>query len=276
VLVFSSSLIYFLGKNGNLYKTDTAGNWSKINLPERLAFSNETRLFKDLNNDLWIFGKKEVARLNSNGTSWTSFFSNTGFKNNVTIRSMAVDNNNVLWTIGDGVLKKEKETIKSSVSFTSLAFAPGNNRIWATSPDRALYYVNSNSTQLNTVANNAIAGGGDDIKIAPNGDFYLTTSTGIVRANASGTSVGSYTAANTNGLIGGRPTTFDFDGENNLWVLFSGHLYKMPINKSAEIKKYSFNSDLSNLSWISVLNLSSTDSDILLSKTSGNAAIKIR
>lgn len=276
VLAFSSSLIYFLGENGNLYKTDTAGNWSKINLPERLAFSNETRLFKDQNNNLWIYGKKEVARLNSNGTSWTSFFSNTGSKNNVTIRSMAVDNNNDLWTIGDGVLKREKETIKSSVSLTSLAFAPGNNRIWATSPDRALYYVNSNSTQLNTVANNAIPGGGDDIKIAPNGDIYLTTSTGIVRANASGTLISSYTAANTNGLISGRPTTFDFDGENNLWVLFLGQLYKMPINKSAETKKYSFNSDLSNLSWISVLNLSSTDSDILLSKTSGNAAIKIR
>ena len=277
VWVVSSSLIYFLGENGKLYKTDTAGNWSTINLPTELAFNNETWLFKDHNNNLWIYGKKEVARLNSDGMSWTSFFSNTGFKNNVTIQSMAVDNNNVLWTIGDGVLKKEKETIKSSVSFTSLAFAPDNNRIWITSSDRAsLYYVNSNSTQLNTMANPAITGGGDNIKIASNGDIYLTTSTGIVRTNASGTLISSYTAANTNGLISGRPTTFDFDGENNLWVLLSGQLYKLPLSKSGETKKYSFNSDLSNLSWISVLNLSSTDSDILLSKTSGNAAIKIR
>jgi PKD repeat protein len=275
VLVFSSSVIYFLGTDGKLYKTDTTGNWSTINLPSGMAFNNDTRLYKDQNNNLWIYGKKEIARLN--GTGWTSFYSGTGFGNNVTITSMAIDNNNVLWTIGGGILKKGNSTINSAVSFTSLAFAPGNNRIWLTSSATAgLYYINSNSTQLNPVANPAIVGGGDDIRIASNGEIYLTTSTGIVRTNSSGTLVNSYTAVNTNGLINGRPTTFDFDGQNNLWVLISGQLYKLPLNNSSETKKYSFNSDLSILSWISVLNLSSSDSDILLSKTSGNAATKIR
>jgi hypothetical protein len=190
---------------------------------------------------------------------------------------MAVDNNNVLWTIGGGVLKKGNSTINSAVPFTSLAFATTNNRIWLTSSTSAgLYYINSNSTQLNPVANAAIVGGGDDIRIASNGEIYLTTSTGIVRTNSSGTLVNSYTAVNTSGLINVRPTTFDFDGQNNLWVLLSGQLYKLSLNNSSETKKYSFNSDLSTLSWISVLNLSSSDSDILLSKTSVNAATKIR
>lgn len=276
VLVFSPSLIYFLGTDGRLYKTDTSGSWSTINLPSGLAFNNEARLYKDQNNNLWIYGKKEVARLNNNGSSWTSFFSSTDFRNSVTITSMAIDNNNVLWTIGDGVLKKENKTISSVVSFTSLAYAPVNNRIWITSPESAgLYYINSNGTQLNPVANVAITGG-DEIKVASNGDIYLTTSKGIARTNSFGNLISIYTAANTGGLINERPATFDFDGQNNIWILLSGQLYKMPINNSSEIKKYSFNSDLSNLSWISVLNLSSTDSDILLSKTSGNAAIKIR
>lgn len=277
VLAFSSSLIYFLGKNGELYKTDTAGSWSTINLPNGLAYNNETRLYKDLHNNLWIYGKKEVARLNSNGNGWTSFFNKTDFKNNVTITSMAVDNNDVLWTIGEGVLKKEDATIRSAVPFTSVAYAPASNKIWVTSSAGAgLYYINSNSNQLNPVINAAVAGGGDNVTVAANGEIYFSTSTGIVRINSSGTLLNSYTAANTNGFINGRATTFDLDSQNNLWVLLSGQLYKLPVNSSSNTKKYSFNSDLDNLSWISVLNLSSSDTDILLSKTSGNAAIKIR
>jgi len=97
VIAFSQSLIYFLGTNGKLYKTDTSGNWSTINLPTGLAFSSAAKLFKDQNNNLWIYGKKEVAKLNSNG-SWSSYFSTTGLGNNVTIEGMAIDNNNVLWT----------------------------------------------------------------------------------------------------------------------------------------------------------------------------------
>jgi hypothetical protein len=94
--------------------------------------------------------------------------------------------------------------------------------------------------------------------------------------NSSGNTVATYNSSTTNGLISGRPTAYDFDTQGNMWVLLSGQLYKVPLANSANTKKYSFNADLSNLSSISVLNLSGTDSDILLAKTSGNAAIKIR
>ena len=276
VLVFSPSLIYFLGTNGKLYKTDTSGNWSTINLPNGLAFSNETKLYKDQSNNLWIFGKKEVAKLNSND-SWTSYFSTTGFGNNVTIEGIAIDNNNVLWTLGNGVLKKGNTTINSAIAFSSIAYASNTNRIWLTSINSAgLYYINTNSTQLNPVSNTSITGGGDELRIVSNGEMYLTTSGGIVRTNSSGTTISSYNSGNTNGLISGRPSSFDFDAQGNLWVLLSGQLYKLPIANSGSTKKYSVNADLSNLSSLSVLNLSGSDSDILLSKTSGNAAIKIK
>jgi len=111
---------------------------------------------------------------------------------------------------------------------------------------------------------------------ASNGDIYVTTSTGIVRMNSSGNTVATYNSSTTNGLISGRPTAYDFDAQGNMWVLLSGQLYKVPLANSANTKKYSFNADLSDLSSISVLNLSGADSDILLAKTSGNAAIKIR
>jgi PKD repeat protein len=277
VLAFSPSLIYYLGTNGNLYKTDTAGHWTTIDLPNRLAFNSETRMYRDWNNGLWIYGKKEIAKLNSNGTSWTSYFSSTGFGNNVTVNAIAVDKSNVLWSIGDGKLRKDRTAINSSVLFNSIAFAESTNRIWLTSSSSAgLYYINANSTQLNPVANTAITGGGDEIRIASNGEIYLTTSAGIVRMNSSGALLNAYTNANTGGLINGRPTTFDFDTQGNLWILLGGQVYKMPLSNSGAAKKYSFNSDLSNLSWISVLSLSSSDTDILLAKTSGDAAIKIR
>ena len=276
VIAFSQSLIYFLGTNGKLYKTDTSGNWSTINLPTGLAFSSAAKLFKDQNNNLWIYGKKEVAKLNSNG-SWSSYFSTTGLGNNVTIEGMAIDNNNVLWTLADGVLRKGNTKINSSVTFSSVAYAPGTNRIWLTSPNSAgLYYINTNSTQLNPVANAAITGGGDELKIASNGDMYMTTAAGIVKTNSLVSTVSSYTSSNTNGLISGRPSSFDFDAEGNLWVLLSGQLYKVPMSNSTNTKKYSFNADLSNLASLSVLDFSGTDSDIFLSKTSGNAAIKIK
>jgi len=276
VLAFSPSLIYFLGTNGKLYKTDTSGNWTTINLPNALAFSSEAKLYKDQNNNLWIYGKKEVARLNAND-SWTSFFSTTGLGSNVTIDAIAFDNNNVLWTVADGALRKGNTRITSAVTFSSVAFAPGTNRIWLTSPNSAgLYYISTNSTQLNPVSNTAITGGGDELKIAPNGDMYLTTSGGIVKTNNAGATVSSYTSANTNSLISGRPSAFDVDAQGNLWVVLSGQLYKVPVNNTAGTKRYSFNSDLSNLSSVSVLNLTGTDNDILLSKTSGNAAIKIK
>jgi PKD repeat protein len=278
VIAFSPSLIYFLGTNGKLYKTDTAGNWSSpINLPSGLAFNSETKLYKDLNNNLWIYGKKEVAKLNSNGTSWTSYFSSTGFANTVTINSIAIDNNNVLWTIGDGKLRKNNSAINSTTVFSSLAYAQSTGKIWLTSlSTNNLYYVNQNSNQINTVNTSGISNGADDIKINAAGEIYLTTGEGILRANSSGTTIINYNSSNTNGLINGRPSTFDFDAQGNLWVVLSGQLYKLPLANSSNTKKYSFNADLGSLSSVSVLNVSTSDTDILLAKTSGNAAIKIR
>ena len=104
----------------------------------------------------------------------------------------------------------------------------------------------------------------------------MTTGTGILRVNSSGSTIANYNSGNTNGLLNGRPSTFDFDAQGNLWVVLSGELYKLPLANSGNIKKYSFNADLSSLASISVLSLSTSDTDILLAKTSGNAAIKIR
>lgn len=276
VLVFSPSLIYYLGTNEKLYKTDTSGNWTTINLPGNLAFNNETRLYKDLNNDLWIYGKKELAKLNGNGT-WATYSSSIDLPKNATVNSMAVDKNNVLWTIADGVLRKGNRIISSNISFSSLAYSESAGRIWVTSLNsNALYYVSENSSSLNSVSTSGIVNGSDEIKINNSGEIYFTTGTGIIRTNSSGNTINNYNSGTTGGLISGRPSTFDFDGQGDLWVLLSGQLYKLPIANSGNTKKYSFNSDLSNLSWISVLNLSQTDSDILLAKNSGNGAIKIR
>ena len=278
VMVFSASAIYFLGTNGKLYKTDTAGNWSPpINLPSGLAFNADTKLYKDLNNNLWIYGKKEVAKLNSNGTSWTSFFSATGLRNNVTINSMAVDNSSDLWTIGDGDLRKNKASITSSATFSSLAYASATGRIWLTASNtNSLYYVNVSGAQINTVNTSGITNGSDDIRLNASGEIFATTGTGILRANSSGNTISVYNSGNTNGFINGRPTSYDLDTQGNLWIALSGQLFKLPLNNSANTKKYSFNNDLSSLSSVSVLTLSTSDSDILLAKTSGNAAIKIR
>lgn len=276
VIAFSPSLIYYLGRNGKLYRTDTSGNWSIINLPERLSFNDNTKIYKDQNNNLWIYGRREVAKLNGNNT-WTSYFSSTDFENNVTINSMAIDNNNVLWTIGNGRLRKNDRDINVPVSFSSLAFAPGTQRIWLTSSNSSgLFYINSNSSQLNMVSNLSIPGGGDNIKISPSGEIVLTSSTGIIRINSWGGLISNYNAGNTNGMINSRPDEFDFDVKGNIWVVLSGQLFKLPVNNSSNTKNYSFNNDLSGITSISVLNLSSSDSDILLAKTSGNAAIKIR
>ncbi|HET7640594.1 MAG TPA: PKD domain-containing protein, partial [Ktedonobacteraceae bacterium] len=277
VVAFSPSLIYYLGTSGKFYRTDTSGNWTTISLPTGLAFNSDTRLYTDQSNTLWIYGRKEVAKLNTNGTSWTSYFSTTGLANNTTIEGIAVDNNNEIWTLSGGVLRKGNTVIHSSVSFSSLAYAPGTNRIWLTSQSSAgLYYINTNSTQLNPVSNTSITGGGDEIQIVSNGDIYVTTSTGIVRMNSTGSTTATYNSSTTNGLISTRPSAYDFDAQGNMWVLLSGQLYKVPLANPTNTKKYSFNAELSNISSISVLDLSSTDSDILLAKTSGNAAIKIR
>jgi PKD repeat protein len=278
VLAFSTSLIYFLGTDGKLYKTDTSGNWSSaINLPSALKFNSDTKLFQDINNNLWIYGKGEVAKFNPSNSSWTSFFSTTGFSGSATINSMTVDNVNTLWTIGDGKLRKGTTNISSAILFSSLAFAPATGRVWLTSlTSISLYYVNTNSTQINIVATSGIVGGGDEMKVNDDGEIYLTTETGIIRTNSSGTLISNYNSSNTNGFISGRPTMFDFDKKGNLWVLLAGHLYKLAVSNSGSTKKYSFNADLDTISSISVVTIAGTDTDILLAKTSGHAAIKVR
>jgi PKD repeat protein len=98
VVAVSANEIYFLTTNGRLYKTDTAGNWSNdISLPPALNFNNNTRLFKDINNDLWIYGRSEVARFNPSSQTWTSLFASTDFDRNTTINGIAIDNNGNLW-----------------------------------------------------------------------------------------------------------------------------------------------------------------------------------
>jgi PKD repeat protein len=275
VLAVSPAEIYFLGKNAKLYRTDTAGNWSQpVNLPHDLKFDDNTRLFKDLNNDVWIYGKGEIAKLS--GTSWTSYFSSTRFSDKTVINSMAVDKWGNLWTIGDGKLRKGNDDISSS-SFSSLAYDPNAQRLWITSSNsNSLYFINGNSTHVNSVSVPGMIGGGDEIKVSPDGEVYFTTGSGIIRTDNAGNVIGNYGFFNTGGLIFGRPSTFDFDSKGNLWVLYSKHLYKLPVNDSGNTKKYSFNADLDDLASISVLRVTETDSDILLAKTSGNVAIKIR
>jgi hypothetical protein len=58
--------------------------------------------------------------------------------------------------------------------------------------------------------------------------------------------------------------------------VMSGQLYKLPLANSGGTKRYSITNDLNNLTSVGVLNLSSSDVDILVAKNSGNAAIKIR
>jgi ligand-binding sensor domain-containing protein len=264
-----------LGTNEKLYKTDTSGNWTTINLPGGLAFNGDTKLYKDLNNNLWIYGRKEVAKLNANNT-WTSYSSSIDLPKNATVNSMTIDRNNVLWTIVDGELRKGNRVISANVSFSALGYSEAAGRVWVVSPtSNVLYYVSEASNILNSIPSSGVSGC-TEVKFSSNGEIYFNTAAGIVRTNSSGSVISSYNSGTTGGMITGRPSTFDLDGHGNLWVLLGDQLYKLPIANSGNTKKYSFNQDLSNLSSISVLNLSQTDSDILLAKNSGNGAIKIR
>ena len=279
VVVFSAQQIYYLGTNGKLYKTDTAGNWSNgINLPSSLQFNNGTKLFKDINNNLWIYGRSEVAKFNILGLTWTSFFAATDYKRNETIDGIAVDNTGALWTVAGKEVRRNSTKIKSrgNKQFSSIAFAPATGRMWITgSNQNDLFYINTNSTELNTLNGAAIHNGADEIKVHPNGEIYFTTNTGIVRLSSSGSFISSYTAANTNGLLSGAPRKFDFDNRGTIWAVYAGRLLKIPINGGAS-KNYSFTPDLLNVSSVSVLNLTDADTDILLAKTTGNGAIQIK
>ncbi len=280
VKALSTQQLYFLGTNGKLYKSDTAGNWSSpINLPPSLSFNSNTRLFVDINNNLWIYGKNEIARYNVSSFAWNSYFNATGFSGGTTIRSIAVDNNGSLWTADDRQVRRGNNVISSGNGneFASLAFAPTNNRIWITTVNKnVLYYANINGNNLNAVSVPGINDGAYEIKVHPNGDIYFITGTGIIRINSGGSLLNHYNISNTNGLLVSAPKSFDFDEKNNLWVIQNGRLLRIPINSSVGAKNYSFNADLNNIAAIDVLLISGTDTDILMAKTSGNVATKIR
>jgi PKD repeat protein len=278
VEVLSAQEIYFLGTNSKLYKTDTAGHWSNaINLPVSLAFNNETSLFTDVNNDLWVYGKKEIAKLDKVSLTWNSFFNETGFDRNTTITSMAVDKAGNLWTIGDREVRKNNKLINlKNTHFSSLAYDGTTERIWLIASNKdVLYYINTNSSEINTVDVNGMSNGASDIQVQPNGDIFFTTVSGIMRVNSSGTVLGNYNATNTGGLLAGPPRVFKLDGSGNIWAIHVGRLLKIPLNGGATLN-YSIIPGLANPSSLDILKLSGTDNDIILSKTSGDAAIQIK
>jgi len=279
VVALTPFQIYYLGTNGKMYKADTAGNWSSaINLPSSLNFNSSTRLFKDINNNLWIFGKGEVAKYNVSSFTWTSYFSTTGFSNNTTLNSIAVESDGTLWTSDDRQIKRGNTVINTGTGndFSSIAYAPSTGRIWVTASNKnVLYYVNVNSNSLNTVNTSGISGGAGEISVAGNGDLYLTTGVGMIRANSSGTLLNSYNSSNTGGLLTSDPKRYELDKKNNLWAVHNGRLLKIPAN-GGSTKNYSFNSDLNTISGIELLFISGNDTDILLAKTSGNVATKVR
>ena len=279
IVVFSAQQIYYLGSNGKLYRTDTAGNWSDaIDLPSSLHFDNNTKLYKDINNELWIYGRGEAARFNAANLSWSSFFAVTDYKHNETIDGIAVDNTGALWTVAGKEVRRNNIRIESrgNKQFSSIAFASATGRVWITASNQNdLFYVNTNSAEIQTLNGAAIRNGADQIKIHPNGDIYFATNTGIVRVSSSGSFISSYTAMNTNGLLSGAPVKFDFDNKGNIWAVYAGRLLKIPIDGGAS-KNYSFTPDLLNVSSVGVLNLTDADTDILLAKTTANGVIQIK
>jgi PKD repeat protein len=278
VEVYSAQEIYFLGTNGKLYRTDTAGHWSNaISLPGTLAFNNETRLFVDVNNDLWVYGKKEIAKLDRSSLTWNSFFNETGFDRNTTITSMAVDKAGNLWTIGDREARKNNKPINlRNTNFSSLAYDASTERIWLLASNKdVLYYTNTNSVDIKSVAVNGMSNGATDIKVQPNGEIFFSTVSGIMRVNNTGTVLGNFNASNTGGLLAGSPKDFVLDGSGNIWAIHVGRLLKIPLNGGVT-QNYSITPGLTNPSSLDILKLSATDNDIILSKTTGDAAIQIK
>jgi PKD repeat protein len=279
VVVLSATQIYYLATNGKLYRTDTAGAWSSaIDLPNRLNFNNDTRLFKDINNELWIYGRNEVAKFNTGSSAWSSSYNTTGLNNNRTIRSIAIDPSGNLWTIADERLRRNNTTIgNSDIEFSSVAFAPSTGRVWATASNRSnLYFFNGNSNQVNTVTLSGFVNDADGLKVYPNGELFFTVSSGIVRTSATGGLLNHFNAINTSLVLSGQPSRFDFDNEGNIWAVRSGRIIKIPIANSGSSKNYSINSDLSNISTIAVLNVAGNNNDLIIAKTATNGAIQVK
>ena len=279
VVALSSSQIFYLGTNGRLYRTDTSGNWSgPIVLPSRLNFNSDTKLYKDGSNNVWIYGRNEVARYNPSGSAWTSFYNATGFANGVTIESMAVDNNNNVWTVGNNQVRRGNDVVsQGNNDYNSIAYSPGTGRMWFTASNRnSVYSVNGGGNNFTTLNINGMIGGGNHIQVHPNGEILFAVSTGVIRINSSGTVLTNYSALNTGGLLTGAPSDYEFDEKGNLWAIQGGRLLKIPLATPANAKNYSFTSELNNPTSLDLFVVSGTDTDIMLAKTSGNAAVRIR
>lgn len=279
VVAISSSQIYYLGTNGRMYRTDTSGNWSgPIVLPSRLSFNGDTKLYKDGSNNVWIYGRNEVARYNTSGTPWTSFYSDTDLPNNITIQSIAVDNNGRIWTVANNQVRREDDVVSqgSTNQYNSIAYAPATGRMWFTAANRtSIYTVNGGGNNFMTINVTGIIGGADRIQVHPNGEILFTTATGIIRINTSGSVLTNYTAVNTGGLLTGAPSDYKFDAKGNVWAI-QGRLLKIPLATPANAKNYSFTSELNSPTALDLFVVSGTDTDIMLAKTSGNAAVRIR
>lgn len=278
VEAFSASAIYYLGANARLYKTDTSGHWLPISLPQNLRFDNNTHLFKDYRNRLWIYGNNEVALFNESSNGWTSYYKQTGNGKNKTITGMAVDKHGNLWTLTDGELRKNNKKIKGEGKsrFTALAYAANTDVIWvADASSSEVYYVETDDDDLEDVKLGGYSGV-QQIKVAPNGDIYFSGKFGIIRTSNSGKILNTYTAQNTNGLLKGAPQQFNVSSTQNLWVIYGGELFKIPVNNSAGALNYSINNDLKNLSDLDLLIFNQNDTDIILAKNANNGAIQIK
>jgi sugar lactone lactonase YvrE len=280
VVAVSAQEIYFLSNNGSLYKTDTAGTWSaSIPLPAGLSFNENTKLYKDLNNRLWIYGRGQIARFNPASNTWTLLFGSTGYKNNVTIEGMAVDAAGNIWTIADNEVRRNATelNVSGNNNFSSIAFAPGTNRIWITADNRSnLYYATPTGNQITSVTNAGIIGGADNISVAGDGSLFFTSAQSIISANSNGVFIRSYNIATTGGLLTGNPDDYSLDNEGNIWVVQGGRLIKIPVQNPGASRNYSYNSTLNGFSSLDIIQISGTDNDIFLTKTTGNAAIHIK
>jgi PKD repeat protein len=278
VIVVSFEEIYLLGEDGKLYKTDTSGNWTSFNLPSGLSWNTNTRLFKDINGDIWVYGRNDVARFNPSTSTWTSLYPTTDYDRNTTIDGIAIDKAGNLWTIADREIRRNGTKISSSGNnnYSSIVYDPATGKIWITATNRnVLYSINENSKQLNEVVTSGILGGADNIQLGPEGDLYFSTSQGITRTSNAGIFKTSYNALTTNSLLAGPPKDFRVDNEGNIWVLYNGRLVKVPAN-SLGAKNYAVIPELANLASLDVIYLGGSDNDILVTKTTGNGAIQIK
>jgi len=279
VVAISPQEIYFLGSNGKLYRTDTAGQWSApINLPSSLNFNNETHLFRDKDNQLWIYGRREVARFNPATGGWNSFWASTGFGGNTTIRSMTVDGNGVVWTIGNREIRRGSQVVDDgdNVNYASIAYSPSGGKMWITASNRnTIYAVPVNGTNLTSYNVAGITDGADQAVALSSGEVLFATQTGIVRISNNGSLVQQYNLLTTAGQLTGKPARFLYDGAGQIWAVQGGKLLKIPAAAPSGTKNYSINGTLGNLAYADLLRKSGQDLDLILAKNENNGAIQV-